>query len=81
MPVKAPAAVPVVQQQASGYVEVYGGWASTKFRHNDLRCWRCVLPNPFDFDGWALGGAGRANAWLGPEMSVQLDAQGGRHLL
>ncbi len=30
MPVKAPAPLPVVQQ-ATGYVEVYGGWARTRF--------------------------------------------------
>ncbi len=74
MPVKAPAQLPVVQQ-ASGYVEVYGGWASTKFRHS-----LCVVGGPcflddFDFDGWALGGAGRGNYWISPSFSVQLDVQ------
>ena len=27
------------------------------------------------FRGWVLGGAGRGNYWIGPNMSVQLDAQ------
>jgi hypothetical protein len=70
MPVKARPALPVVEQ-ASGYVEVYGGWGSTRFTD---------LPFAFDDDGnrgtgWALGGAGRGNYWLAPNMSMQLDAQ------
>jgi hypothetical protein len=70
MPVKARPALPVVEQ-ASGYVEVYGGWGRT--RHTDL-------PFFFDddfnrFNGWTLGGAGRGNYWLSPNMSMQLDAQ------
>jgi hypothetical protein len=69
MPVKARPALPVLEQ-ASGYVEVYGGWGRTSF--NDF---------PFFFDeenrlnGWTLGGAGRGNYWLAPNMSMQLDAQ------
>jgi hypothetical protein len=69
MPVKARPALPVVEQ-ASGYVEVYGGWGSTR-------------SNIFEFgffdedriNGWTLGGAGRGNYWLSPNMSIQLDAQ------
>jgi hypothetical protein len=61
--VKAPPAEP--QQQATGYVEVYGGWANTKFC-SDSDC---------SNDGWALGGAGRANYWFSHNMSVQVDAQ------
>jgi hypothetical protein len=57
---KAPAAV---DQQATGYVEVFTGWASTKADGSDR------------FDGWALGGAGRGNYWVNPGMSVQVDAQ------
>ena len=74
MPVKAPAPLPVVQQ-ATGYVEVYGGWASTRFR--DTFCEVGADCEFFSerFRGWALGGAGRGNYWLGPNMSVQLDAQ------
>src|SRR5262245_44993039 len=60
---KAPAAV---EQQATGYVEVYGGWASTKANNNG---------DSERFDGWALGGAGRGNYWVSREVSVQLDAQ------
>ena len=60
---KAPGAV---DQQATGYVEVYSGWARTEFedRYESER-----------FNGWALGGAGRGNYWVNPGMSVQVDAQ------
>lgn len=75
MPVKAPAAVPVAEPLASGYVEVYGGWASTRFRHTICNPGPACFPDNWDFDGWALGGAGRANAWLGSAISMQLDAQ------
>jgi hypothetical protein len=74
MPVKAPPPIPVVQQ-ASGYVEVYGGWASTSFRHTLCTVGGTCREEPWDFDGWVLGGAGRANYWISPAMSVQLDAQ------
>jgi hypothetical protein len=60
---KAPAAV---EQQATGYVEVYSGWAST--RTTDFG-------ESFRFNGWALGGAGRGNYWVSRDMSVQVDAQ------
>jgi len=60
---KAPGAV---DQQATGYVEVYTGWAKTTF-------------NSFEgsdrLNGWALGGAGRGNYWISRDMSVQVDAQ------
>jgi hypothetical protein len=74
MPVKAPVA-PAAVQQATGYVEVYGGWASTRFR--DTFCEVGVGCETFSetFRGWALGGAGRGNYWISPNMSVQLDAQ------
>jgi hypothetical protein len=60
---KAPGAV---DQQATGYVEVYSGWARTEIedRNGSER-----------FNGWALGGAGRGNYWVNPGMSVQVDAQ------
>ena len=61
--VKAPPSEP--QQQASGYVEVYSGWASTEFCSGGCD----------SIDGWALGGAGRANYWISRGMSVQVDAQ------
>ena len=73
MPVKAPAPLPVVQQ-ATGYVEVYGGWASTRFRDTFCESVDCETESE-RFRGWVLGGAGRGNYWLGPNMSVQLDAQ------
>jgi hypothetical protein len=61
---KAPGAV---DQQATGYVEVYTGWAKTTidfFNEGSER-----------FNGWALGGAGRGNYWISRDMSVQVDAQ------
>jgi hypothetical protein len=60
---KAPAAV---DQQATGYVEVYSGWARTTGENFGDR---------ERFNGWALGGAGRGNYWIGRDMSVQVDAQ------
>jgi hypothetical protein len=68
---KAPAAV---DQQATGYVEIYSGWASTKstdcFPNSDA-CDNFT----FKANGWALGGAGRANYWIARDVSVQVDAQ------
>lgn len=57
-------------QQATGYVEVYTGWAGSTF---DVCGTRCV--SLFDENGWVLGGAGRANYWFSPGMSLQVDAQ------
>ena len=74
MPVKAPAPLPVVQQ-ATGYVEVYGGWASTRFRDTFCDVGVTCETESERIRGWVLGGAGRGNYWLGPNMSVQLDAQ------
>src|SRR5438874_1698605 len=61
---KAPAAQP--DQQATGYVEVYTGWASTKATD---------FGDSERFNGWALGGAGRGNYWVSRDVSVQVDAQ------
>jgi len=58
------------QQQASGYVEVYTGWGNTKDEFCGSKC-----GTGFDESGWALGGAGRANYWIGQGMSLQVDAQ------
>jgi hypothetical protein len=60
---KAPAAV---DQQATGYVEVYTGWARTTATDDGVST---------RFNGWALGGAGRGNYWVSRDMSVQVDAQ------
>jgi hypothetical protein len=60
---KAPGAV---DQQATGYVEVYGGWARTEGENFTVRD---------RVNGWALGGAGRGNYWVSRDMSVQVDAQ------
>lgn len=75
MPVKARPVLPEAAPQVSGYVEVYGGWASTRFSASE-----CIVGGPCDtfsqrIRGWALGGAGRGNYWIAPNMSVQLDAQ------
>jgi hypothetical protein len=59
---KAPGAV---DQQATGYVEVYSGWARTEIDFGREE----------RFNGWALGGAGRGNYWVSRDMSVQVDAQ------
>jgi hypothetical protein len=69
MPVKA--SPPAVEQQATGYVEVYGGWATSKltFCEFEEEC------GSFRFNGWALGGAGRGNYWVSRDMSLQIDAQ------
>jgi hypothetical protein len=60
---KAPGAV---DQQATGYVEVYTGWARTRAENGDESA---------RLNGWALGGAGRGNYWISRDMSVQVDAQ------
>jgi len=60
---KAPGAV---DQQATGYVEVYTGWARTEGENFGIQD---------RVSGWALGGAGRGNYWLNRGMSVQIDAQ------
>jgi hypothetical protein len=69
---KAPAAV---DQQATGYVEVYSGFANTK-----LNATLCDLGDGCETqsnstNGWALGGAGRGNYWISRDVSVQIDAQ------
>jgi len=60
---KAPGAV---DQQATGYVEVYSGWASTRLEN---------FGDSARLNGWALGGAGRGNYWVSRDMSLQIDAQ------
>src|SRR5262245_42956915 len=60
---KAPSAV---VQQATGYVEVYSGWARTEGENEGFKD---------RVNGWALGGAARGNYWVNPGMSVQVDAQ------
>src|SRR5262245_15391842 len=65
---KAPGAA--VDQQATGYVEIYSGWGSTKSTD-------CFHDNcsTLKANGWALGGAGRGNYWITRDVSVQVDAQ------
>jgi hypothetical protein len=67
---KAPAAA--VDQQVTGHVEVYGGWAGTTEIGS---CFELCDPFSNRRSGWALGGAGRANYWITQGMSVQVDAQ------
>src|SRR5215813_191075 len=66
---KAPGAA--VDQQATGYVEVYSGWGSTK----STECFSNGNCDTFKGNGWALGGAGRGNYWVSRDVSVQVDAQ------
>jgi hypothetical protein len=56
----------VVDQQATGYIELYTGWASTRVTNDNER---------ERLNGWALGGAGRGNYWVSRDVSVQVDAQ------
>ena len=65
---KAPGAQP--EQQATGYVEVYSGWGSTK----STDCFSAGC-GTFKANGWALGGAARGNYWITRDVSVQVDAQ------
>jgi hypothetical protein len=69
---KAPAAV---EQQATGYVEVYSGWASTRATETECILGRCGQDGTSRFNGWVLGGAGRGNYWITRDVSVQVDAQ------
>jgi opacity protein-like surface antigen len=71
---KAPPPSPAAEQQATGYVEVYGGWASTKLSENECSYGRCY-PDSARANGWVLGGAGRGNYWVSRDMSLQFDAQ------
>jgi hypothetical protein len=75
MPVKASRVVEQ-PQQVSGYVELYGGWARTKYSETDCDIGGACDPFSFSANGWALGGAGRATWWWAPNYSIQLDAQG-----
>jgi hypothetical protein len=68
---KAPLAV---DQQATGYVEVYSGWAGTRPSFTVCGEDGCETFSS-RFNGWALGGAGRANYWISRDVSVQVDAQ------
>jgi hypothetical protein len=64
-------APPAVDQQATGYVEIYSGWGSTK----NTECFGNDECDTFKANGWALGGAGRGNYWITRDVSVQVDAQ------
>ena len=75
MPAKAPRVVEQ-PQQVSGYVELYGGWARTKFAETDCMIGFAYERFGVSSSGWALGGAGRATWWWAPNYSIQLDAQG-----
>src|SRR3954453_13843273 len=66
---------PAVEQQATGYVEIYGGWADTRVRGRDCSGGECEPDSFFHLNGSALGGAGRGNYWITRKVSVQMDAQ------
>jgi hypothetical protein len=70
-PVKAPLAARQTTPAASGYIEVYTGGAWTKDSAN------FTFGDTADetFNGWVLGGAGRGNWWITPNVSAQFDAQ------
>jgi hypothetical protein len=63
-----------VAPQASGYVEVYGGWARSKesVTFCDTGLCESFTEKPH---GWVLGGAGRGNYWFTPGFSTQVDVQ------
>jgi hypothetical protein len=63
----------VVDQQATGYVEIYSGWAST--RSSISPCEVEDGCSSIRLNGWAWGGAGRGNYWMSRDMSVEVDAQ------
>jgi hypothetical protein len=60
---------------ASGYVEIYTGWASTENSTNSFVPGIGSFANDDKLDGWPIGGAGRASYWFMPNASVQIDAQ------
>jgi hypothetical protein len=66
---------PPVEQQATGHVEIYSGWAGTRVRETVCGAGVCEPDDPFRLNGWALGGAGRGNYWITRNVSVQVDAQ------
>jgi opacity protein-like surface antigen len=66
---------PPVEQQATGYVEIYSGWAGTRVRETQCGAEFCEQGDPFRLNGWVLGGAGRGNYWITRDVSVQVDAQ------
>jgi hypothetical protein len=69
-------AAPVVSvPQATGYVEVYGGWASTRDRSTETFSFESSEQFSDSFKGSVLGGAGRGNYWVTPTVSLQLDVQ------
>src|SRR5215470_19466077 len=66
---------PAVEQQATGYVEIYGGWADTRVRGRDCSGGECEPDTWFHLNGSVFGGAGRGNYWITRNVSVQMDAQ------
>src|SRR5882724_3263203 len=69
---KAPAAV---DQQATGYVEIYSGLAGTRLTESYCSIYFECGSNSSRLNGWALGGAARGNYWVSRDMSLQIDAQ------
>jgi hypothetical protein len=65
---------PAPPPQASGYVEVYTGWAETQNTTTEVSPGSSFVDDD-KMRGWPLGGAGRASYWFTPNTSVQIDAQ------
>lgn len=62
---RAPAQAKVVEpSRISGDLSFYGGW----FQFSDS--------SDYSFNGSVIGGLGRANIWIAPNMSVQFDLSG-----
>ena len=72
-----PKAAPVAATpQATGYVEVYTGWISTRESGTLFDEGGSFTQSFSDsFKGTVLGGAGRGNYWLTPSYSMQMDVQ------
>jgi hypothetical protein len=82
MPLKASPVMAV--PEATGYVEVYGGWASTRnnadgagvISSTDVGFTETFAGSERDsIKGSVLGGAARGNYWATPTVSMQLDVQ------
>ncbi|HEY4406949.1 MAG TPA: tail fiber domain-containing protein [Xanthobacteraceae bacterium] len=66
---------PAAPPAATGYVEIYTGWASTDNSTSSVVPGIGTFANDDKLDGWPIGGAGRANYWFMSNASVQIDAQ------
>jgi len=80
LPVKAPSLLSPVPE-ASGYVELYGGWATSRDTINATFCDPTSTPTCGSLNlmqsvnGGIFGGAARGNYWASHNVSLQLDVQ------